>query len=95
VCGDLDDVPPPTPVVCDLLAARMGFARRVKFARVARRLTQDALGERLGIHQSNISTIERGVQGATLSMVWAFSEALNVPVEWLLGTGAEIEPWEA
>jgi transcriptional regulator with XRE-family HTH domain len=93
--GGTDDVPEPTEVEYDEAAVRHVFALRAKFARRVLDLMQREVGERLGIHQSNVSAIERGVQGATLDSLHGYVEALDLPPEWLMDTSPEVQPWEA
>lgn len=86
-------VPEWRPVAYDELTVRTAFHRRAMYARKACGLTQRELADRLGIHQGNVSAIERGVQGATLQSLHGYVRALDLPPRWLMDTSEEIEPW--
>ena len=46
--------------------------------RLAAKLSQEAVAERMGVDRAYISGIERGKQNATLLTVWHAAEALGV-----------------
>lgn len=71
------------------------IARRLRRAREARSLTQDALGALAGIPRRGIAVneIERGrVTEPKRARVEMLAAALAVPVEWLYGAGSERVP---
>ncbi len=59
-------------------AASAEFGRRVRSAREALGLTQEALAERIGSHRTFPGTIERGEVSPTLSSIVRFAAALDV-----------------
>lgn len=61
------------------------IGERVKAWRQMRGLNQEALAERAGIADSTISCIERGGRYGAVSTYLYIAEALNVPIEVLLG----------
>ena len=69
----------------------MSFGRVVRQVRRARRLTQAALGEAVGLSQSAISRIERGrVPGLSLHVIADLSDVLDIGVDLTLRA-----PWHA
>ncbi|MBN9533219.1 MAG: helix-turn-helix transcriptional regulator [Alphaproteobacteria bacterium] len=60
------------------------FGANVRRYRLAARLSQEAVAERMGVDRAYISGIERGQQNATLLTIWYASQALGVrPVDLL------------
>jgi transcriptional regulator with XRE-family HTH domain len=60
------------------------FGANVRRYRLAARLSQEAVAERMGVDRAYISGIERGRQNATLLTIWQASQALKVrPVDLL------------
>lgn len=57
---------------------------RIKLAREKRGWTQETLAEKMNLSTQFISTIERGVAGASLGTIINLCEVLNVSSEWLL-----------
>ena len=60
------------------------FARRLKEARQAKRLTQAELSKATGIAQPDISLIERGQANITLDTMERLASAVGVPLHRLL-----------
>lgn len=60
------------------------FARRLKEARQAKRLTQAELSKATGIAQPDISLIERGQANVTLDTMERLASAVGVPLHYLL-----------
>jgi transcriptional regulator with XRE-family HTH domain len=60
---------------------------RIRWARKAIGLTQEELGQRLGTTQSMIGQYERGVRNPKYDLIERFADALDQPVEALLGIG--------
>ncbi|WP_192740192.1 helix-turn-helix transcriptional regulator [Bradyrhizobium sp. OAE829] len=52
-----------------------GNARRF---RLALGLSQEAVAERMGVDRAFISSMERGLQNATLLTIWQIAQALEV-----------------
>lgn len=50
----------------------------IKSARVARGLSQSELGQRAGMHQPQVSTIERGHPGANLAGIFELMAVLDL-----------------
>jgi hypothetical protein len=62
------------------IAATLGS--QVRATRRRRRVTQVALGRRVGVVQSRISEVERG-HGASSALVWAgVGEGRLMPIRW-------------
>ena len=64
------------------------LGKRVKIARINADLTQKALGEMVGLHQTEICRIERGERELTVAKLTAVAQALGVETIVLL-EGAE------
>ena len=60
------------------------FGQRVRSARLALGLNQEALGHRVGLERSSISNVEKGRQRVQLHMLLEFATALDVPATQLL-----------
>jgi transcriptional regulator with XRE-family HTH domain len=61
-------------------------AERVRMTRLKYRISQRALAEMIGQHQSYISRLERGdVTAITVQTLEALADALNVTTDYLLG----------
>lgn len=60
------------------------IGNRIKLARENMGLTQEELAEKINRSTQFISTIERGVAGASLETIISLCEVLNVSSEWLL-----------
>ena len=54
------------------------FARNLRKARNAKRLSQEALADEAGVDRTYVSALERGVYNATIVMVAKLAKALNV-----------------
>jgi len=57
---------------------------RIREARRCAGVTQAALAARIGVDQSRISRMERGISPVTVAHLAAIAAALNVPVAALL-----------
>ena len=66
------------------LASREGFARNLRRARERADLSQEALGERCGLHRTEISFLERGLREPRLSTITRLAEGLGIPPGQLL-----------
>lgn len=66
------------------------IGNRIKKAREAAGLTQDRIAELIGMGTKNVSAIERGVVGVSLSSLQKICQVLSVPSDELLfDRGAE------
>jgi len=60
------------------------FGRRLREAREAARLSQDAVAKRVGLSRTSITNIERGRQHVALHMLYRFASAVGAqPTELL------------
>ena len=57
---------------------------RVKEWRIRRRLTQDALARKAGLHRVYLAQIETGVKTPSLAMLQRLADALNIKLVDLL-----------
>ncbi|MBA3895952.1 MAG: helix-turn-helix transcriptional regulator [Sphingomonadaceae bacterium] len=57
---------------------RKVFGANVRRFRIAAGLSQEAVAERMGVDRAYISAVERGIQNATLILVWETAQALKV-----------------
>lgn len=60
------------------------IGKRIQLARERAGLTQEELSEKINRSSQFISTIERGIAGASLETIINLCEVLNVSSEWLL-----------
>jgi len=68
----------------DKKALNVAIGNRIRISREKSGLTQEELAERLDLSTQFISTIERGVAGASLETIINLCDVLNVSSEWLL-----------
>ncbi len=68
----------------DKKALNVAIGNRIRISREKSGLTQEELAERLDLSTQFISTIERGVAGASLETIINLCDVLNVSCEWLL-----------
>ncbi len=69
---------------------RKVFGANARRFRLALGLTQEAVAERMGVDRAFISSMERGLQNATLLTIWETAQALEVrPVDLLDEKGAK------
>jgi len=60
------------------------FGRRLRSARKAANLTQEALAERVGLSRTSITNIEKGRQHVSLHMLFSLANAIGIkPLELL------------
>ena len=65
---------------------RRVFGANVRRYRLAAKLSQEAVAERMGVDRAHVSAIERGLQNATLLTILQAAEALGVrPADLLEG----------
>lgn len=65
-------------------ALNIEIGKRIQISRERAGLTQEQLGEKIDRSTQFISTIERGVAGASLETVISLCDVLNVSSEWIL-----------
>jgi len=64
----------------------MLYAERLRMKRLEARLSQRALGEKIGLDQAHVSRIERGERVAiTVQTLVKLADALQVSTDYLLG----------
>ena len=63
----------------------MSIGRRIKSARKSAGMSQEALGDRLGIGKSSISDWESGKRAIPIDTVEQISEILGVSVQYIMG----------
>jgi len=68
----------------DKKALNTVIGNRIRISREKSGLTQEELAEKLDLSTQFISTIERGVAGASLETIINLCDVLNVSCEWLL-----------
>ena len=65
------------------------FGRNLRRYRLAAKLSQEAVAERMGVDRAHISSMERGQQNVTLLTIWEVAQALGRnPTELLDEKGA-------
>lgn len=69
---------------------KMGEA--IKQARKANNLTQEQLGEKIGVQKSQISRLERG-HGITFSTMARIFKAMNIPAFLDMGSAGKVALW--
>ena len=60
-------------------------ARAIKRARLERKMTQDELGEKIGVRKAQICKLESGKCSPTMNTIMRVFEALGVPATLELG----------
>ena len=60
------------------------FGDKVRSLRKERKLSQEQLAEKAGLHRTYIGMIERGEKNITLTNIEKIAKALNVPVAELM-----------
>lgn len=68
----------------DYLELAETFPERLLITRRKRRLTQQALADKIGTHKTNICKYERGYQLPPVIHIIRIADALNVSVDFLL-----------
>lgn len=66
---------------------RKTFGKRVRKFRTEKQISQNDLGEHLGIGKSAISMIESGQRSASIEVASAIADFFEVPTDYLLGRG--------
>jgi transcriptional regulator with XRE-family HTH domain len=65
------------------------IGRRIRTLREERAITQVELAKMLGIHQTNVSAMERGIRGITIHQLAKLSKVLRVSPDQILGGRAQ------
>ena len=63
----------------------VAFGARVRQARGAAGLSQEALAHRAGLHRTYVSSVERGERNIALINIVVLAEALNIDAGELVG----------
>lgn len=73
-------------------AAHLAFGRTVRARRAERRISQEELAARSGLHRTYVSGIERGERNLSLASILKLAEALEVnPAELFRGVSRRRE----
>lgn len=70
------------------MTKKLEIGARIRTAREAQKITQDRLGELLGVHGQTVQHWEHGRSTPNIELWPALARALNVKEEWIL-TGRE------
>lgn len=62
----------------------MGLSENISELRTIRGISQEKLAEKVGVHQTFISHIEKGIKTPTLSMLVAIADELDCSTDYLL-----------
>jgi transcriptional regulator with XRE-family HTH domain len=65
-------------------AARERFAERLRAARKAAGLTQEAVGDRAGLHPTYVGSVERGERNVSIDNMEKLARAVGVDLDELL-----------
>jgi len=60
------------------------FGARLRTLRIARGLSQEALGDLAGLHRTYVGSVERGERNVSLDNIYALATAIGVRPEELL-----------
>ena len=60
------------------------FGKKLREARLKKKLSQGDVAKRMNVHRSYISSIERGVRNPSLKVIQRIAKALEVPMEKLI-----------
>lgn len=71
-------------------AYKLGEA--IKQARLSKKLTQEQLGERIGVQKAQISRLERG-KSISLSSITRIFKAMNIPLTLEMGNIGKVALW--
>lgn len=75
---------PSDPLPDWVFTRRRAIGDRVRAARTAKRLTQERLGEAIGLDRKTINRIEQGTHGTLIDHLLLIADALNVPLRDLV-----------
>jgi transcriptional regulator with XRE-family HTH domain len=68
------------------------FGQRVRDRRTKNQLSQEALGQEIGLSRTSVTNIERGHQHISLHTLYTLSDVLGVDVSTLLPDKSELVP---
>ena len=68
------------------------IGRRLRALRDEHGMTQVELAHAMGIHQTNLSQMERGIRGVGTRQILKLCRALKVSADKILGSSAQHEP---
>lgn len=80
---------PPEPW---LLRGRLAVGARMRSLRVRADLSQERLGEVIGVDRKTINRFENGVHAPTVDHIHAIARALGVPPAWLFADDWSTSP---
>ena len=60
------------------------FGKKVREERIKRRLSQEQLASRAGVHRTYVGMIERAEKNITLESIQKITKALKVPLDKLM-----------
>ena len=59
------------------------FGERVRYIRKEKNITQEKFAEKIGVHRTYLSFIERGLRNPSLLMIFKISRALKITLNEL------------
>lgn len=71
---------------------RRDFGNHVRALRRARGWSQEALGERSGLHRTYVASVERGERNVSLVAIWQLADGLGVTPVSFFGDLADANP---
>jgi transcriptional regulator with XRE-family HTH domain len=69
-----------------VVVLRQTFAKNLRRIRLERGLSQEALADLTGIDRTYVSALERELYSPSLDMMERLANALNIPVDQLIGS---------
>jgi transcriptional regulator with XRE-family HTH domain len=81
-CGRICSIHPSLPSMANPIAR--AFGHRVRKLRTERRISQEELADRCGVHRTYMGRIERGETNITLTNIHKVARGLGVPVAALV-----------
>lgn len=75
----------PPPIQGTGARRRRDFGRRLREARSAAGMSQEALSDRCGLHRTYVGSVERGERNVSLENIHRLADALGVDVRELFG----------
>lgn len=70
------------------------FGKRLRAARMARKLTQQSMSDILGCSLNSYQKYEQGERYPSYDLLVILADTLNVPIDWLLGRDDYLESLE-
>lgn len=64
--------------------SKKSIGKRITVLRKAAGLTQLELAEKIDIHENNLSSIERGINGMSISTLAALCDVFNISADYIL-----------